>query len=198
MKFFTGILILTCAFTVFNQEKPVIDSDYTLQEALEGISVPFNIEENLRLVNVSYYSFDKRLHRGQLVIHKDLVQDIKEIFEVIKQKKFPVAKVIPIVKYRWSDESSMVDNNTSAFNYRFIKGKDRLSNHATGRAVDINPYLNPQITDGVSYPAGAVYSPKNPGSISVNTFIVKEFRKRGWKWGGNWKTTKDYQHFEKP
>ncbi len=175
----------------------MVDADYTLEEALEGSSVPFNIKENLRLVTVTYYSFDKKLHRGQLVVHKDLVEDVKAIFQYIKNEKFPVAKVIPIVKYHHSDEKSMHDNNTSAFNYRFIKGKDKLSNHSTGRAIDINPFLNPQITDGVSYPEGAVYNPKVPGSLSVNNPLVKEFKKRGWKWGGNWKSTKDYQHFEK-
>ena len=197
MKFFTALLIIACAAVVYNQEKIVIDSDYTLEEALEGSSVPYNIKENLRLVEVSYYSFDNRLHRGQLIVHKELVSDIIEIFQLIKKEKFPVAKVIPIVKYHWSDEKSMRDNNTSAFNYRFIKGKDKLSNHATGRAIDINPFLNPQITDGVAYPEGASYNPKTRGSISVNHFLVKEFKKKGWKWGGNWKETKDYQHFEK-
>jgi peptidoglycan LD-endopeptidase CwlK len=191
------LFFLAFSVTLLNQEKIVIDSDYTMKEALEGISIPVNIVDNLRLVNVTYYSFDKRLHRGQLVIHKDLVDDIKEIFQVLRNKKFPVEKVIPIVKYKWSDEKSMRDNNTSAFNYRFIKGQDRLSNHATGRAIDINPFLNPQITDGVSYPSGAVYNPKVPGTISVNSLVAKEFKKRGWKWGGNWRTTKDYQHFEK-
>jgi len=27
--------------------------------------------------------------------------------------------------------------------------------------------------------------------------VVKEFLKRGWRWGGNFEQPKDYHHFEK-
>ena len=81
----------------------------------------------------------------------------------------------------------MKDNNTSAFNYRYVKGTTNLSPHALGRAIDINPKLNPQIKDGKTYPANSEYDIKANGTITSNSFLVKEFLKHGWKWGGFWK-----------
>ena len=178
-------------------KKVIIDCHYTLSEALAGLQIPSDIKKDLRLVNVCYYSFDGKIHEGQLVIHKDLVNDIKTIFEVLENKKFPIKKVIPIAAYGWSDDSSMKDNNTSAFNYRVVEGTDRLSNHAYGRAIDINPWLNPQIKKDKVSPEGAVYNPKEPGTIIRNSIVVKTFLKHDWEWGGDWHSLKDYQHFEK-
>ncbi len=180
-----------------NGKKIIIDCHYTLSEALAGIQIPAEIENNLRLVNVQYYSFDGKLHEGQLVIDKDLVKDIKAIFGEIQERKFPIQKVIPIVKYGWSDDSSMKDNNSSAFNYRVIAGTHTLSEHAYGRAIDLNPLLNPQFKGAKLISEGFGYNPMEPGTITKNSFIVKAFLKRGWAWGGNWHSTKDYQHFEK-
>ncbi len=175
----------------------VVDCHYTLSEALAGIKIPPGIKKDLRIIDVRYYSFDGRLHEGQLVIHKDLAEDIKKIFREIEEHKFPVQKVIPIVAYGWSDDSSMKDNNTSAFNYRNVEGTDRLSNHSYGRAIDINPWLNPQIKKDKVLPEGAVYNPGKRGTITKGSFLVKLFLKLGWDWGGNWHSSKDYQHFEK-
>ncbi len=175
----------------------IVDSNCSLQEALSGIDISISIKKLLTIVNVYYYSFDGKLHKGQIVINKELVRDIKDIFKLIREKKFPIKKVIPISKYNWNDETSMEDNNTSAFNYRKIKGTKKLSYHATGRAIDINPKLNPRIKSGRVIPKGSFYNKKVPGTILKSSFIVKFFLKNGWDWGGNWKHSKDYQHFEK-
>ena len=179
------------------QTKVISDCDYTLSIALAGKDIPHETESDLRLVDVYYYSFDDKLHKGQLVIHKDLVNDIKWIFEMLKEKRFPIKRVIPVVKYNWSDDKSMRANNTSAFNYRLVANTDRLSNHSTGRAIDINPWQNPQMIDGKASPKGAVYNPKVKGTISKRSIVVKLFKDRGWSWGGDWETRTDYQHFEK-
>jgi peptidoglycan LD-endopeptidase CwlK len=179
------------------KERLIIDSHITLDEALKGKEIPPTNTKNLRILDVEYYSFDNRLHRGQVVIHKDLAKDIKDIFALIKEKKFPIKKVVPINYYRWSDEASMKDNNTSAFNYRVISGTRTFSTHALGRAIDINPFLNPQIKSGKISPEGAVYNKYTRGTITANSWLTHEFYKRGWRWGGNWKFTQDYQHFER-
>ncbi len=183
--------------TVSDTSKIILDSNCSLKEALNGITIPPGIKRLLAIVDVYYYSFDHKIHKGQIVINKDLVSDIKEIFNKIKEEKFPIKKVIPINRYNWSDEASAEDNNTSAFNYRRVKGTKILSYHASGRAIDINPKLNPQIKKNKIFPDDASYSPKIPGTISQGSFIVKTFLVKGWKWGGNWKHLKDYQHFEK-
>ncbi len=179
------------------KDSVIVDSFYSLNQALNGKQIPGYIRKDLRIVNVFYYSFDGKIHEGQVVIHKNLVADIKKIFALMRKEKFPVAKAIPAVKYGWSDKLSMLDNNTSAFNYRDVKGTRLLSAHAAGRAIDINPFLNPQIKHNKEFPAGASYNPAKPGTITRNSFLVKAFLKMGWQWGGSWTTTKDYQHFEK-
>lgn len=193
---FILIMINSNNFNV-QKEDVIVDCNYTFQESISNLDFPKEIKLDLKLITVQYYSFDDKLHQGQIVIHKDLANDVINIFESIKEKKFKIAKVIPIVFYKWSDEKSMLDNNTSAFNYRFIAGTKRLSNHATGRAIDINPLLNPQVFKDRVYPSTAKYDPKKEGTITANSFIVKEFKKIGWGWGGDWKSSKDYQHFEK-
>lgn len=177
--------------------KIIIDCKFTLTEALKGIKIPDDIKSGLTLAAVEYYSFDGKLHRGQLVINKDLKKDIILVFKEMKKIKFPVAKVIPIAAYNWSDLASMEDNNTSAFNYRFIKGTKRLSNHALGRAIDINPLFNPQIKGKEVLPPDGSYKPGRPGTITKDSPVVKFFKEKGWKWGGDWRSSKDYQHFEK-
>jgi hypothetical protein len=180
-----------------NKEKVIIDSHITLEEALTGKEMPAANTRNLKIIDVEYYSFDRRLHRGQIVIHQELAEDIKEIFDLIKEKKFPIKKAIPINYYNWSDESSMKDNNTSAFNYRVVSGTRTFSAHAMGRAIDLNPFQNPQIKRGKTSPEGAVYNKYMRGTISSNSWLTHEFYKRGWRWGGTWNSLKDYQHFEK-
>jgi hypothetical protein len=125
------------------------------------------------------------------------VNDIIEIFEIIKVQKFPIGKVIPINHYNWSDDLSTADNNSSAFNYRYVKGTKKLSAHSYGRAIDINPVQNPHIINRELSSSKKNYNPNTLGTIISNSFIVQEFMKRGWKWGGHWRNSKDYQHFEK-
>jgi peptidoglycan LD-endopeptidase CwlK len=175
----------------------VIDSNIDFEQAVSGKNIPQSIIENLRLVDVYYYGFDEKLHKGQLVVHREVVLDIIEIFEFIKETRFPISKVIPISKYGWLDDKSIMDNNTSAFNYRYISGTRVISNHASGLAIDINPGLNPYIKNGSSLPANCVYDTTKAGTILADSDLVKEFKKNGWQWGGDWKSLKDYQHFEK-
>jgi len=179
------------------KEKAIVDCNYSLEEALIGSTAPLDIKNNLTLVDVYYYSFDEKIHKGQIVIHRLLAKDIIEIFDIILINKFPIAKVIPIVNYKWSDDLSMNDNNTSSFNYRLVAGTKKISNHAYGLAIDINPKLNPYIQGSRISPEGAKYDSNFPGTIISDSILVNAFKKRGWTWGGDWVTRKDYQHFEK-
>lgn len=167
---------------------PLVDSAMTSPEAVAA----------LRLIDVRHWSFDGRLHAGQLVVHRDLAADVRAIFDWIERSRFPVAKAVPIVRYGWSDDASMADNNTSAFNYRLVEGTERLSLHALGRAVDLNPRVNPVIYgDGRISPPGAAYRPGAPGTVTPAHPLMEEFRGRGWTWGGDFEALKDYHHFEK-
>jgi hypothetical protein len=177
----------------------IIAEEYSLGRAIEGTKAPKAIVDSLTLLKVEFYDFQGKLNHGYLVVNIELEDDVRELFELIRSSKFPIDKVVPIVHYEWDDDASMQANNTSAFNYRTIAGTNRLSHHATGRAIDINPFQNPVMySDGKSSPKGAKYNPKVPGTLTADSEIVKFMKSRGWRWGGDWTSFKDYHHFDKP
>lgn len=171
---------------------------------------PSALVQCLKVVDVDYYDDSGTLRTGQMVINRDLAKDVEEIFAVIKSLKFPI-KLMALASdrpFKWSDEELMKAGATSGYNYRLkITGKG-LSAHALGRAIDINTFCNPYVQYSKSgsikkvAPLGAFYDPKARCAISRDTpagrKIIEEFTKRGWKWGGDWVRTKDYQHFERP
>jgi len=184
-------------------QNPIVDSNITLSKALKKFA-PFKFKARQRMVDVLYYSFDGKVHRGQIVIEQRLVKDVREVFRVILDSKFPIQSVIPISHDRFykngewnNDDQSMLSNNTSGFNYRKVTGGKKLSMHSYGFAIDINPVQNPYFKGKVVLPEGAVYDPFKPGTLTRNCAVVKTFIRLGWDWGGNWKSLKDYQHFEK-
>lgn len=176
----------------------IVDSNLSLDQALTGLKkVPDDVLSTLIIIDVNYYGYDDKLHKGQLVCHNKVAKDLNEIFNIIEESRFPINSVIPISKFNWDDFESMENNNTSCFNYRNIAHSNRLSQHAFGLAIDINPCQNPHIQKSNISPKNAEYIHKNMGTILAKDFIVKEFNQRGWKWGGHWQYSKDYQHFYK-
>jgi hypothetical protein len=211
--FVSGLLVLAASLIIHAQtgrvgtlKHPIIDSRMTEEEALDGLDpkCPEEIRKRQRLVTVEYYSMDGLVHRGQLVLDADLVSDVKRVFALALKERFPVRSVIPISDKRfrkdgrWDDELSMEADNTSSFNYREVTGGGRLSNHAYGRAVDINTFENPYIKGETVLPRGSHYDPKVAGTFTADSPLVLEFKRLGWAWGGDWTTPRDYQHFEKP
>lgn len=168
----------------------------TLDEALTGKEIPEEIKRAQTLLDIPYLSFEGDIRTGQLVIHAELAKEVELIFKELLKCKFPIEKMIPVVAFNWDDDASMAANNTSGFNYRTILGTMRFSHHATGRAIDINPFLNPYERGPFIAPPGAIYDTKIPGTTTEE--IAELFKNRGWEWGGNWTTRKDWQHFEKP
>jgi len=71
----------------------------------------------------------------------------------------PLKKLLLIDEYGGDDDLAVADNNTSCFNYRVVAGSTKLSRHALGLAIDINPFYNPYVT----YPDGVKHS-SPPGS----------------------------------
>lgn len=157
----------------------------------------------LRRVEINYIGFDGQTHRGELIVHADLVAEVVAIFEQLHQLRYPIEKMQTVDHYPAADdELSMQDNNTSAFNCRDIPGTGRWSQHAYGRAIDVNPLLNPFIdSTGAFQPrTAAPYLDRNrtdPGLLHDGDPAVRVFTDRGWRWGGHWRTPIDYQHFER-
>ena len=165
----------------------------------EGCPLPI---ADLAYVHVSHYGYDGVVHEGELVVHKDLVGEVLAIFKALFKRHFPIEKMRVIDDYQGDDDASMADNNTSAFNCRFVAGKPGVySKHSHGRAIDINPRTNPMVAGGAVFPpAGSEFlsrKKKALGILRTSDRAVREFTRRGWIWGGDWTLMKDYQHFEK-
>lgn len=94
--------------------------------------------ENLRYIHVLHVGFDNQVHEGELVVNKDIADDVLEIFKELYESGYQIEKVRLVDEYDADDESSMSDNNSSAFNFRFISHTTKISKHGMGMAVDIN------------------------------------------------------------
>ena len=187
-----GLLVLLGA-------APIVDSARTRTEALEGLSpdCPPAIAAAQALLDVRYTSMDGALHQGQIVVNQAYAAEVAQVFAEIERLGFPVRSVVPITEYRWDDDASMAADNTSAFNYRQKTGGGTLSLHACGAAIDLNPRLNPYVTARRILPPGALWDPTVPGTLTADHPVTRAFRALGWRWGGTFKSLKDYQHFEK-
>lgn len=161
--------------------------------------------DDLRYISLLYVDFNGDTKHGEMICNKSIAKDLLEIFYELYNNDYQLESVKLIDEFDGDDTKSMLANNTSCFNYRVVEGSKKLSNHAYGLAVDINPFYNPYITykDGVTKisPAGSeAYADRTldfPYKIDENDLAYKLFTQHGFKWGGNWNSVKDYQHFER-
>lgn len=168
----------------------------------EDCTVP---REDLRYVHVRHMGFDGEAKDGELVVNKAIADDVLEIFEELYKADYPIEKVRLVDEYDADDEASMSDNNSSAFNFRFISHTTRISRHGLGMAVDINTRYNPYVktVDGklsIEPANGADYVDRSkdfPHKIDHEDLCYKLFKEHGFTWGGDWTHSKDYQHFER-
>lgn len=156
----------------------------------------------LRRIDLDYLGFDGSTHRGQLVVNEDVVAEVIAIFGDLKRLRYPIETMRTVDHYPGADdELSMRDNNTSAFNCRALG--DGWSLHAYGRAIDINPLVNPynDSTGDLQPTTAARYLDRGRddlGLLHEGDAAVQAFTNRGWRWGGDWSNPIDYQHFERP
>ncbi|HJS26339.1 MAG TPA: M15 family metallopeptidase [Actinomycetota bacterium] len=154
---------------------------------------------NLRQVRVTYVGFDGTAQRGRLVVHRRWADEVLVVFRRMYRAGFRVHRVRLVDRFGADDRESMRHDNTSAFNCRFVAGTTTWSQHAYGRAIDINPVENPYVRGShVSPRRGHRFldrSDVRPGMVVRGDVVVRAFRRIGWEWGGNWSTSKDYQHF---
>ncbi len=161
--------------------------------------------EDLSYVHILHYNFEGEISEGELICNNAIAADLLEIFYELYLHEYQLERVTLIENYGGDDELSMADNNTSCFNYRVVAGSKKLSQHAYGLAIDINPFYNPYVTypnGGVNVaPAGSeAYADRSasfPYKIDENDLCYKLFKDHGFTWGGAWNSSKDYQHFQK-
>ena len=168
----------------------------------ENCTVPY---EDLNYVGVLYVDFDGNTQMGEIVCNKAISKDLAEIFKELYDNQYQIDKIRLVDEYNADDDLSCLDNNTSCFNYRVVGGTNSLSKHALGLAIDINPFYNPYVTypngvERISPPGSEPYGDRSadfPHKIDYNDLCYKLFKEHGFTWGGDWKTLKDYQHFQK-
>jgi poly-gamma-glutamate synthesis protein (capsule biosynthesis protein) len=161
-----------------------------------GCPVPL---EDLRLVTVRHWNDQGDVTTGELVVHADSADAIAHVFGDLYAQRFPIARMELVDVYGADDNASMRANNTSAFNCRTVAGTSQWSEHSYGRAVDVNPLVNPWVRGStVDPPEGRPYADRRnevPGGIYAGDGVVQAFAAIGWQWGGYWSGSKDYQHF---
>jgi hypothetical protein len=154
---------------------------------------------DLRLLTLSHWGFDGRSRTGRLIVHRDVASVLVAVFRELYAARFPIRRMLPVDAYGASDFRSIEADNTSAFNCRFVDGTTRWSEHAHGRAIDVNPIENPFVSGGAtSHSASRPYvdrSRRRPGMAYEGGALVRAFDRIGWSWGGRWTSVKDYQHF---
>lgn len=162
--------------------------------------------EDLRYLHILHIGFDDEVHEGELVVSKLIAEKTLKVFEELYNARYQIEKVRLIDIYDADDETSMRDNNSSAFNFRFISFTTTVSNHGLGLAIDINPLYNPYIKMvgdmlDIEPLTGKPYVDREkdfPHKIDHDDLAYKLFIDEGFEWGGDWEGRKDYQHFEMP
>ena len=160
----------------------------------------------LDTLQLKYIDFEGQTQQGVMICNKAISKDLREIFAELYKAKYPIERIRPISEYGNDDERSMQANNTSCYCYRTVEGSSKLSKHARGMAIDVNPLYNPCVKrkkDGtllVQPSTGKPYVNRSKAfkyKITQQDLCYRLFTKHGFKWGGAWRSLKDYQHFEK-
>ncbi|HHT34557.1 MAG: M15 family peptidase [Bacteroidia bacterium] len=174
----------------------LVDASYSFEEAIAGSSAPREVLDLLELREVHYHSVDGQIHRGQILCNREISDDISELFAFMLEEGFVIEKVVPVVRYGWSDSLSMADNNSYSFCYR----NTGYSKHARGMAIDINPRFNPlrwKRGERPNKPEGAIIDTTRNGTLYPGHPVVKAFTDKGFRWGHTFSKYYDDHHFEK-
>lgn len=191
---------------------PITEGDAVF-ERINGKSYRENDDialEDLRYLKLLHYNFDHEIQVGELIVNEDVADDVLSIFRELFEAEYEIRSMFLVDNY-WtgdatdSDTASIEENNSSAFNYREATGGMTLSNHALGRAIDINPQQNPYVVyrDGAwrwEHENATPYIDRDSGEahmIAAGDVCCETFAKYGFCWGGEWENPVDYQHFEK-
>ena len=170
-----------------------------------GCPVPL---KDLRYLRIRHLDFQGSTRMGELIVHKDVAGQVVHIFDELYDIGYPIHKMKLVSDYKGSDWQSIEADNTSAFNCRKATGSKKWSKHSYGKAIDINPIENPYISrkGRISHKASLKYKkrahqlnihPENRALLLKLDKATQIFKKYGWKWGGDWSSIKDYQHFSK-
>lgn len=157
--------------------------------------------EELSYLTLSFWGFDGRTHTGEMIVNREVADDVVEVFGKLFAARFPIEEMRITTSADLDAEPTGDGNNTSAFVCRAVTGGTSFSEHAFGLAIDINPFHNPYRRDELILPElAAHYLDRDlgqPGMIVAGDVAVEAFAAIGWAWGGDWNSLKDYQHFSR-
>ena len=189
----------------------VFPIDQTIQKRMikghswrEGCPVP---TEALRYIILNYHGFDGNVHLGEIIVHRDAVESTIAIFRELFAAGYPIRQMRLVSDFLGKDWRSIEADNTTAFNCRSVAGRRIWSNHAYGKAIDINPLENPYISrrGHIAHQASRKFAKRihhpqrgtpDKALITKDDKAYRIFKRHGWSWGGEWHGAKDYQHFE--
>jgi len=153
----------------------------------------------LAWVRLTFRGFDGARHTGELLVHTDVADDVVTVFRDLWRAEFPMEQVAVTTRAERDATPTGDGNATSAFNCRPVTGGSSSSEHAYGRAIDVNPFQNPYVKGDVVLPELArSYLDRDrvrPGMVTADGPVVAAFARVGWGWGGRWRSLKDHQHF---
>ncbi len=165
---------------------------------------------DLRLVSVSYYGFDARPHRGELIVNATIANATVTAFRLLFAQRFPIRRLESSEKFLGPDDfaadGSFIEHldrpdtvdDTAAFMCRPSTGGGVWSAHAYGLAIDVNPLENPYVNGRIVPVNGAAYLTRSmaaKGLIHSGSATVRAFASVRLSWGGSWRSLKDYMHF---
>ncbi|MFG1606137.1 M15 family metallopeptidase [Actinoplanes sp. NPDC049265] len=154
---------------------------------------------DLRYVTVGFRGFDGRAHTGELLVHRRAAGPLVTVFGRLFAAGYPIERMRVISSAELNAPPTGDGNTTAVFACRAVRGQKAWSQHAYGLAVDVNPFQNPYHRGDVVLPELATsYLDRGtvrPGMIRANGPVVRAFAAVGWKWGGNYRSLKDFMHF---
>lgn len=155
--------------------------------------------DDLRYVTVAFWGFDDRPHTGELLVATEVADDVVAAFARLHELRFPLEEVRVIDRSELALPPTGDGNVTSAFVCRPSTGGSSWSEHAYGRAIDLNPFQNPYVRGDLVLPElASTYvdrTDRRPGMVLPDDAVVEAFAAIGWAWGGSWTSPVDPMHF---
>ena len=186
--------------------EPISDELFARINGVSYTENPYITPDDLRYLRVLHCTPDGRTQIGELIVNRQIADALLEIFRALYDAAYPIEQIRLVDEYGGDDNASMADNNSSCFNYRTVPNKETLSYHARGLAIDINPLYNPYLAYDPAAGAAEIM-PENaapyadrtqdfPMKITEDDLCCRLFLEHGFHWGGYWRISPDYQHFE--
>ncbi|XVV17287.1 M15 family metallopeptidase [Actinoplanes sp. CA-131856] len=150
----------------------------------------------LRKVWVSYIDFTGAHHDGSIVVRTEAARRVQNIFHTLYNWRFRIMGMAPM-RINAPTQRNMA-TVTAGYSCRNVGGTKVFSEHASGVAIDINPFQNPMIRGTSVSPANSAFY-LNRSRYLIGMLhpegAARAFLWNGYQWGGYWRSLKDYMHF---